>query len=189
MKQIKETGLICLKDALGIEYVICKLTYILNKNETFKYIFKPNYSVISLLKPPVFEGIPGLNLDLKREEYIRENIIPVFIAERVPQKNREDLYELLDAVGLDFIDPIEYLIRTDLQYFGDNLYLIKPFEHKRITIKTEMYYKNKLETMRLILEELAHGNDVQIGDNFIDNSNRNIEFDKFNFLYKKSLIK
>ena len=187
MKQIKETGFICVKDKLGIEYVVCELTYFLNEDGTFKYVFKPNYSVISLLKPPFFEGIPGLNLGLKRDEYVRENVLPVFVAERVPQKNREDLWELLDAVGLDFIDPIEYLIRTDLQYSGDNLYVIRPFEHKKISLENEISTQNNSGIIRLILNELAHGNDVEIEDNLIDDSNRKVVFDTLKFLYQKSL--
>lgn len=52
-------------------------------------------------------------MDLKKKEYIRKNIIPTFISERVPQKNREDFYELLEKLNMKFMDPIEYLIRTD----------------------------------------------------------------------------
>lgn len=57
----------------------------------------------------MFQGIPSLNLDLKKEVYVRENILPTFILERVPSKNREDLYDLLKSVNLTYIDPIEYL--------------------------------------------------------------------------------
>lgn len=79
----------------------------------FEYVFEPNYFLIDLLDSKYFQGIPGLNLDLKKQEYIRKNIIPTFISERVPQKNREDFYELLEKLNMKSMDPIEYLIRTD----------------------------------------------------------------------------
>lgn len=71
----------------------------------------------------MFQGIPGLNLDLKKEVYIRENILPTFISERVPSKNREDLYDLLKSVNLTYMDSIEYLCRTKYKYSGDNFFM------------------------------------------------------------------
>ena len=90
MKSSVSKGIICLKDELNIEFRVCVIEYILNEDETFEYRFYPNYDVISLLSDNLFQGIPGLNLDLKKEVYIRKNILPVFISERVPSKNRED---------------------------------------------------------------------------------------------------
>lgn len=39
-------------------------------------------------------------------------------------------YELLEKLNMKSMDPIEYLIRTDEQYFGDNLFVI-PYESKK----------------------------------------------------------
>ena len=49
--------------------------------------------------------------------------MPVFISEREPMKNRENLYELLEECDMDYWDPLEQLIRTDSHYFGDRLYV------------------------------------------------------------------
>ena len=101
MNKLISTGMICLKNDLNIEFYVCKITYILNEDESFKYIFEPNYNVISLLDSDIFQGIPGLNLDLKRKQYIRTSL-PVFISERVPQKNREDFNEILSSLNMDY---------------------------------------------------------------------------------------
>ena len=77
-------ALICLKDDLGIEYVVSEIEYKIWKNEEFEYRFRPNYSVIDLLDTSLFQGIPGIDLDLRKEEYIRKNAVPTFISERAP---------------------------------------------------------------------------------------------------------
>lgn len=60
-------------------------------------------------------------MDLRLERYYRVNYIPTFIAERTPSKNREDLWELLDSVGLDYYDRFEWLLRTTMRSANDNL--------------------------------------------------------------------
>lgn len=89
----------------------------------------PNYAAIDLTDTSFFQGIPGLNLDLRRKQYVRANRV-CFISERVPQPNRVDYYELLEEVGMTYMDPIHYLIRTDKVYFGDRLYMIPNQEKK-----------------------------------------------------------
>ena len=92
MQEHVTEGIICVDDEMGFTYSVSKIKYIQWEDETYKFIFTPNYSVISMLKPDIFQGIPGLDLDLKKKEYIRENRIPVFISERAPMKNIEELY-------------------------------------------------------------------------------------------------
>ena len=187
MKQIKETGFIFIDDENGIPHNVCTLDYYLNEDDSFKYVFTPNYCVINLLSSRVFIGIPGLNLNLKKKEYIRENIIPCFISERVPQKNREDLYELLEEVGLDYLDPIEYLIRTKKQYFGDKFYVVKPFDKKTINIEEKITTQNLSGIIKLILKNLALGHDIKVNDTLIDDNNREDIFKLLSFLSDKSL--
>lgn len=43
---------------------------------------------MNLLDVDIFQGIPGIDLDLKKEKYIRDNVIPSFISERFPSQNR-----------------------------------------------------------------------------------------------------
>lgn len=66
-----------------------------------------------------------MDLDLRKKEYIRRNRVPVFISERTPSKNRENLIELLDACGMDYLNRLEWLIRTDTRYAGDSLYVCR----------------------------------------------------------------
>ena len=141
MKSFESVATICLKGQNNFIYKICKITYRLFEDESFEYVFEPNYFLIDLLDSKYFQGIPGLNLDLKKQEYIRKNIIPTFISERVPQKNREDFYELLEKLNMKFMDPIEYLIRTDEQYFGDNLFVIPYESKKKVFINNKMVIK------------------------------------------------
>ena len=67
-----------------------------------------------------------MDLDLKKELYIRENITPVFISERAPGKNREDLWELLKQCDMQYLNQLEWLIRTDTRYSGDKLFVQRP---------------------------------------------------------------
>lgn len=54
MNKFVSTGMICLKNDLNIEFYVCKIKYILNKDESFKYIFKSNYNIIFLLYNDIF---------------------------------------------------------------------------------------------------------------------------------------
>ncbi len=72
MKSFESGGTICLKGQNNFIYKICKITYRLFEDESFEYVFEPNYFLIDLLDSKYFQGIPGLNLDLKKQEYIRK---------------------------------------------------------------------------------------------------------------------
>ena len=80
MRELVTSGDICLKDEYNLVYKIAEITYREREDESFIYEIRPNYSVISLLKVTDFQGIPGLDLDLRKEVYIRENIVPVLSA-------------------------------------------------------------------------------------------------------------
>jgi len=177
MKSIQSNGLICVKNKFNIEFTICKIEYILNIDQTFKYIFTPYYDVINLVDEFTFRGIPGIELDLKKDVYIRDNIVPTFISERVPSLNREDFDEELQALNLEYMDPIEYLIRSNKKYSGDNLY-VKPYkERKIIEIKNEESKNNSLGIIKIILHNLAQGNKLYINNSLINN-----DYSTFNML-------
>lgn len=175
MREITTTGLICLRDDYGIEYVVSKISYTEREDETYKYVFTPNYSVIDLLTYPEYQGIPGLKMELRKEEYIRENMVPVFISERSPNKNREDLWELLAEVGLDYHNQLEWLIRTDTRYIGDRFY-VKRFteadEKHCVVIDEPSYEERALSYCKRVLDVICSGNDVQTENYLIDDSNR-----------------
>ena len=65
--------------------------------------------------------IPGIDMELRLKDYYRVNYIPTFIAERTPSENREDLWELLESVDLDYYDRFEWLLRTKMRAANDNL--------------------------------------------------------------------
>ena len=65
MKSIITKGIICVKDNLNIEYRLCKIEHILNDDETYKYIFTPDYFVIDLLDSSQFKGFLGIILALR----------------------------------------------------------------------------------------------------------------------------
>lgn len=175
MREALTQGVICLRDPeTGIEYRIADISYMEQEDGVFAYTFEPRYSVIDLLKPPLFQGIPGLNLDLRRERYVRENRTPVFISERVPAENREDLWELLDAAGMEYLNKLEWLMRTSTRYGGDALYVSRPEgnELEPAVVEAASIEGGRPEVVAQLLAAVAAGREVR-GDGFvIDDSNR-----------------
>ncbi|MEA1974357.1 MAG: hypothetical protein U9N10_02220 [Bacillota bacterium] len=184
MRSQRVEGMIYAIDRMQIHYAVCKISQVNYEDDTYEYIFEPNYEVIGLLKSDVFQGIPGLNLEIRRDKYIRKNRIPTFIYERTPQENREDLYELLDEYELDFLDPLEWLIRSNLKYTGDNLVVKryeKPVKAKSINkipgslIELEsikLLGQNNYKRLKTILELIAIGSFLYTPDFNIEDMNR-----------------
>ena len=187
MTGFETKGTICVFDKNKLLYALCEIDYLINKDETFRYRFKPNYSVIELLKSDVFQGIPGLNLDSKKDEYIRENIVPTFISERVPSKNRENYYMMLEEHGLDYMDPIMYLINDSGRYSGDTLFVIRYEEKKDVSYDDFNNNKTNNALIRDILSNICLGNDVIIGGQRIDDTNRKAFYDVLLAIYLRSV--
>lgn len=122
MRSVTTEGVICLDDH-GLTYDLCRIAFAEREDETFRYVFCPIYEVIDLLEPPVFQGIPGIDLDLRRDSYVRDNMTPVFIEERSPAPNRENLWQLLEEQGMDRLNRLEWLMRSGSRYSGDNLFV------------------------------------------------------------------
>jgi predicted DNA-binding protein (UPF0251 family)/uncharacterized protein (UPF0297 family) len=189
MKSIKTTGNICLKDQFDFEYKIAKIEYTEYEDESFNYVFTPNYSVIDLLSTDLFQGIPGLDLSLRKERYVRENIIPVFISERSPGKNREDLWQLLEACDMDYLNQLEWMIRAGYRYSGDPLYVrrYETTDEKQI-ISLQDVSSLDTRSVRIIRKLLVHicsGNDIQTDDFTIDDNTRKQYYSLLMSLYKK----
>lgn len=102
------------------------------------------YDVVEGLPNNIFQGIPGINLDKRKERYYRINTVPISISERSVNKNRNNLYEELDSVGLDYYNQLEWLIRTNTEYSGDNLIV-------------ERYSKSE-DSYRVNCGDLVYGN-------------------------------
>ena len=102
---------------------VCHISYYEDGDGNFFYVFAPQYTVIDQLPPTVFHGIQGLNLNLRKEKYIRKNVLPTFISERAPIRTREDLPSLTAKVGMAEYIPLLWLKQTDMKYFGDTLFV------------------------------------------------------------------
>lgn len=189
MREAVTTGLICVKDSYDFEYKLAKIEYIEREDETYTYIFTPYYSVMELLPSRLFQGIPGLNLDLRKEKYVRENMTPVFISERTPGENREDLWELLEACGMDYLNRLEWLIRTDYTYSGDPMYVrrFEPGDEKQhLEIETIDSLGNRaVYIKRVLLEHICYGNDIETQELTINDANRKQYYALLMSLYKK----
>lgn len=190
MKEIMTTGLICLCDDLDIEYKIARIDYTEREDESFTYVFRPYYNVIDLLSPHIFQGIPGLDLDLRKSEYVRENMIPVFISERTPGANREDLWSLLANVDMNYLNQLEWLIRTKTRYSGDRLYVreLSADDDKHcIELDGSIEHDRASIICRKILREICLGNDVNAYGFSINDNNRKEFYSLLILLYRNEI--
>lgn len=176
MKKIITDGVILLKDNYKFVYKIADIEYIEYENEEFEYIFIPNYSVIDLLDYDLFDGIPGLDLSLKKEKYTRKNIIPVFISERSPGKNRENLYELLHDCNMNYYNRLEWLKKTDTQYFGDSMYVRERSledDCQKIIAKSMFHLVKRSDSIhKKLLEIICRGQSLECDEITINDYNR-----------------
>ena len=187
MKENRTKGIICLDDEYGFRYVISEIEYIEYEDESFTYIFRPNYSVIDLLGTNLFQGIPGLDLDLRQEEYIRKNQIPVFISERSPQKNREDLIEQLESVGMDYLNSLEWLIRTETRYSGDRLF-VERHEDSKMTFQLSSIGTLGARSgivCRKLLEMICKGLNIESAEISVGDNNRKEVYNLLMVIYTK----
>lgn len=105
----------------GDKVSVAQIDYQEFDEENFQYVISPYWEIVDGLPASVFQGIPGINMELRLKSYYRVNYIPTFISERTPSENREDLWELLESVGLDYYDRFEWLLRTNMRAANDNL--------------------------------------------------------------------
>lgn len=127
----RNSGIIKAVTSEGEKIQVGRITYESFENEEFQYIITPFWEIIDTLPPSIFQGIPGIDMDMRLEHYYRVNYVPVFMTERTPGPNREDLWELLDSVNLTYYDRLEWLIRTDLRAAVDNLIVERDREEAR----------------------------------------------------------
>ena len=128
----------------GEKISVAQIDYQEFDEENFQYVISPYWEIVDGLPASVFQGIPGIDMDLRLEAYYRVNYIPTFIAERTPSENREDLWEILESVGLDYYDRFEWLIRTPMRAANDNLIV----ERRRIEQVVEKYTTGILSTLQ-----------------------------------------
>lgn len=157
----RSAGVICAVDAQGVRYSVGEIAYEQYGEENFQYILTPYWEIVDALPADIFQGIPGFDMDLRLEHYYRVNYVPVFITERTPGENREDLWELLDSVGLDYYDRFEWLLRTNLRSGSDNLIVErKKAQPSRYFVRPDA----SPESWRKIAAELQYGDVVHFSD-------------------------
>ena len=105
----------------GDKVSVAQIDYQEFDEENFQYVISPYWEIVDGLPASVFQGIPGIDMDLRLKDYYRVNYIPTFISERTPSEGREDLWELLESVELDYYDRFEWLLRTNMRAANDNL--------------------------------------------------------------------
>lgn len=200
MKEHCTKAYIYVSDPHGIKYVVSTIEQIIYEDESINYIFTPHYTVIDFLDPSFFQGIPGLDLNLRKERYLRSDGVPTFIYERVPQKNREDLWDLLREVDLDYYNPLEWLIRTDKTYTGDSLSVdsyIEPSQKKSVhkvhpfdrfeVVSIEHIAKTNFLRLKRLLEIIIMNAYLNAGDFTISDANRKECYSLIHALYIQEL--
>ena len=154
----RNSGIIKAVTESGEKIQVARIDYESFENEEFQYIISPFWDIIDVLSPKVFQGIPGIDMNLRLEHYYRVNYVPVFMTERTPGESREDLWELLESVGLDYYDRLEWLIRTNLRAAIDNLIVERARDKRKKTSVSER------KVFRKVLEESQYGDIIEVTD-------------------------
>lgn len=175
MRKVTTKGLICLEDDYGFIYKIAKIEYEEWEDGAFNYKFRPFYNVIDMLHDNLFQGIPGLDLSLKKAVYERKNMVPTFISERTPGERREDLRDLMEESGLQALNRLEWLIRTDKRYSGDRFF-VQPFRDNysvdyRVSSMYDLVKRSDYLTEKL-LEIICFGDNLYSDEIVIDDNSR-----------------
>ena len=98
----RNSGIIYAVDRSGNKYSVARVDLERFDDQNFQYVFTPDWDTIDSLPTSIFQGIHGLDMSMRLERYYRVNMMPYFISERTPSEKREDLWELLEEVGLDY---------------------------------------------------------------------------------------
>lgn len=133
----RNSGIIYAVDRRQDKYAVARIDYERFDDQNYQYVFYPEWSVIDTMPPAIFQGIPGLDMSLRLEKYYRVNMTPYFISERTPSESREDLWELLESVGLDYYDRFEWLLRTNMRCGTDNLIVERTAVPRKMRITDE----------------------------------------------------
>lgn len=89
-------------------YVIGTISEEWNDADEFDWVIKMDWEEWEKSGSP---QVAGIDMDLRLDEYIR-TYIPAFVEERTLPDSRDDLWEELDRLGLDWNDRFEFMCRT-----------------------------------------------------------------------------
>jgi len=125
-------GEICYRHSQTLLFKIARITYERYDDEGYQYVFEPYYDVIDGLCDIDYGGIPGIDLSLRKIKYYRVDTTPVFISERTPSETRVDVRNLIMEAGLEYLNRLEWLVKTDHSYSGDRL-VVKNIDFNNFT--------------------------------------------------------
>ena len=129
----RNVGIIKVYDRYNRNYSIGEIIFERYDDQNFQYIIKPYWKFIDYVPKGLFHGIPGIDMDLRKDAYYRVNMTPTFISMRTPSESRENVRELMRQVGLDYYDRFEWLLRSEMKCGDDNLIVVrKPSDNQRI---------------------------------------------------------
>ena len=170
----RNVGIIKVYDRYNRNYSVGEVIFERFDDQNFQYIIKPYWKFIDQIPHGLFQGIPGIDMDLRREAYYRVNMTPTFISMRTPSESRENVRELMRSVGLDYYDRFEWLLRSKMRCGDDNLLVVrKPTDDLRI------------QSLEQVKNRYLHPNDVVEINNLSDiqSSNTKIIEDLFSLLH------
>ncbi len=186
MRSLTTSGYICLKDDYGLTYKVARIDYIEWEDGHFKYSFYPFYNVINILPNSLFQGIPGLDLSLEEAVYERENMVPVFIAERTPSERREDVWQLLEESGMQALNRLEWLMKSNKRYSGDRFFVIPISGNETIRYRKQSMYelvKRSDNLIKKLLGIICFGDYLESSEIVIDDTTRGMYYRLFLPMY------
>ena len=135
----RNVGIIKVYDRYNRKYNVGEIIFERFDDQNYQYIIKPYWQFIDHIPNGLFQGIPGIDMDLRRDVYYRVNMTPAFISMRTPSQSRENVRELMRSVGLDYYDRFEWLLRSEMRCGDDNLLVVrKPSDNQRISDWTQI---------------------------------------------------
>ena len=173
------TGIIQAVDQYGSRFSVGEISYQRFDDQNFQYVISPYWSMIQELPEGIFAGIPGIDLEHHKEHYYRVNLTPSFVEMRTPGPSREDLWELLDEVGLDYYDRFEWMLRAGKRCGDDNLIVVRKRETKKCYSSLKVEDLDDLQPMdRVSLKEMYD----------ISGANKELTYALFRLLYSGASI-
>ena len=158
----RNAGIIKVYDRNNNRYSVGEIVFERYDDQNYQYIIKPYWNLIKSIPNGIFQGIPGINMDLRHDTYYRVNMTPAIISMRTPSESRENVRQLMASVGLDYYDRFEWLLRSESRCGDDNLIVVRKTEVVNRTIRIQDLEKTNLtpdDTLRIhSLSEVSGSN-------------------------------
>lgn len=130
----RNAGIIKVYDRNNNRYSVGEIVFERYDDQNYQYIIKPYWNLIKSIPNGIFQGIPGIDMDLRYDTYYRVNMTPEIISMRTPSESRENVRQLMASVGLDYYDRFEWLLRSESKCGDDNLMIVRKYERTNRTI-------------------------------------------------------